>query len=108
MCFMFLHLYHLSFMKIRFVADVLDPSKSSPLLLGFCRSLSYREIVDITTLLSSIREFESRMGRMDVRFWSPNSTKGLSFRSFFHCLLDPSPSIYFIFILYGRRKSKER
>lgn len=74
-----------------------------PFLLG-CRSLSDGEAVDVAVLLSFLEGHLFRLGRRDVRFWSPGPLEGFSCKSFFHCLVDPSPLNELVFLVLWRIK----
>lgn len=75
----FPRLYHLSSLKNCLVSDVLVWSGNSiSFFFGFLRALSNRESTDVASLFSLIEGFDFRMGRWDVRVWSPNSTMGFS------------------------------
>ena len=47
----------------------------------------------MATLLSLTECFDFRLGRKDVKVWSPSPSKGFSYRSFFRFLPDPSLAI---------------
>ena len=49
------------------------------------------------TLLSLLGDPELRRGRRDFYTWCPSLSMGFSCRSFFHYLVDPSPSKESIF-----------
>lgn len=57
---------------------------------GFCRNLSNRETTEVAFLLSLLEECNFRVGRRDVRVWSPNPIEDFSCKSFLRLLLDPS------------------
>lgn len=73
LCVLFRRLYHLSSLKNDFVADFLVWFGSyCSFSFGFHRSLSDRETIEVVVHLSLPEGHPFRLGRRDVRFWSPN------------------------------------
>lgn len=46
----------------------------------------------MTTLLLLLRDQLVNPERRDVRFWTPNSSRGFSYQSYFYILTSPPPS----------------
>lgn len=96
--FAFSQLYHTYSMKNRLVSDFLVWLENSiSFYFGFSRSLSNTKTTKVAFLLSLIDDFNFRLGRQDVRVWCPNPLEGLSCKSLFRILLDPSPIVESIF-----------
>ena len=56
---------------------------SCTLSFGFRRAFSNREMMDVMAFLSLLKSHSFRLGRRDVRVWSPNPLDRFSYKSFF-------------------------
>ena len=93
-------LYHLSSLKNCLVSDVLVWSGNSvSFSSGFRRAFSNEESTNVTFFLSLIDGLDFRLGRRDVRVWSPNSVGGFSCKSFFRILVNHSSVVESVFVV---------
>lgn len=58
----------------------------------------------MASLLSLLVGHNFRLGRRDLRVWSPNPLEGFSCRSVFHILIEPSPVGGLVYSLLKRIK----
>lgn len=83
--------YHLSSLKNCPISDFLVWfANFVSFSFRFRRHLSNRKTTEVASFLSLLKESSFRAGRRDICVWSGDLVEGLSCKSFFRLLLDPT------------------